>query len=142
MHPDLPGQVKALGDVYSGEAQILKTTRKRDSHMASAQAWPFLPRLCFPGTVLAAGSLGGHGALLHPASQRRTSVFFSSSALLPLLLAPFICFLLSGISLPVYPPRQKMPVLLRRTFQKKVWVKIPGTSHSERKEIPIKWSNP
>lgn len=88
--------------------------------MASAQAWPFLPRLCFPDTVLAAGSLGGRGALLRPASQRRTNVFFSFSALLPLLQAPFMCFLLSGISLPVYPPQQKMPVLLRRTFQKKV----------------------
>lgn len=110
--------------------------------MASAQAWPFLPRLCFLGTVLAAGSLGGQGALLCPPSQKRTNVFFSSSALLPLLLAPLICFLLSGISLPVYPPQQKMPVLLRRIFQKEVWVKISDASHSEGKEIPIKWSNP
>jgi len=49
VHLDLPGQVKALGDVYSEEAQTLKTTRKRGGGVAGAQAWPFLPWLCFLG---------------------------------------------------------------------------------------------
>lgn len=111
-HLDLPGRVKALGDVYSGEAQTLKTTRKSGSHVASAQAWLFLPWLHFPGMVLSAGSLGGWGALLCPASQRRTNVFFSCSVLSPLLLGPFICFLFLGICLPVYLLQQKTLVLL------------------------------
>lgn len=71
----------------------------------------------------------------------------SSFALSPFLQTPFICILTLGISPPLYPAKQKMPVLLvvDEVIQKEIWFqilgfsrfKILGFSHYKKKEVPV-----